>query len=269
MTYVRHMRRRRSAQAEWAARPIAERARPFLLLHDAILDRRDEILDLVQNETGKARRHAFEEVLDVAGCSLYFARRAPGLLRPAPAGRHLPRGHPGDGAAPAQGRGRTDHAVELPPLPGRHRRRARAAGGQRHRAQARHPDRPVDAVDDRPAGRARAAARGLAGRARRARRGRRRAARRRRLRGLHRLHPRRQEDRRGGRQAADRLLAGARRQEPDGGARRRRPGPRQSRARSAPASPTRASSACRSSACTCTPPCSTPSRSASPSRRPD
>ncbi|NUP77019.1 MAG: succinate-semialdehyde dehydrogenase (NADP(+)) [Nonomuraea sp.] len=74
--------RARAAQAEWAARPAVARARPFLLLHDAILDRRDEILDIVQNETGKARKHAFEEVLDVAGCSLYYARRAPGLLAP-------------------------------------------------------------------------------------------------------------------------------------------------------------------------------------------
>ncbi|MER6513079.1 succinic semialdehyde dehydrogenase [Nonomuraea sp. NPDC001636] len=74
--------RARAAQAEWAARPAAARARPFLLLHDAILDRRDEILDIVQNETGKARKHAFEEVLDVAGCSLYYARRASGLLAP-------------------------------------------------------------------------------------------------------------------------------------------------------------------------------------------
>jgi aldehyde dehydrogenase (NAD+)/succinate-semialdehyde dehydrogenase/glutarate-semialdehyde dehydrogenase len=74
--------RARAAQAEWAARPAAARARPFLLLHDAILDRRDEILDIVQNETGKARKHAFEEVLDVAGCSLYYARRAPALLAP-------------------------------------------------------------------------------------------------------------------------------------------------------------------------------------------
>ncbi|MFC4010725.1 succinic semialdehyde dehydrogenase [Nonomuraea purpurea] len=73
----------RAAQIEWAGRPAAARARPFLLLHDAILDRRAEILDIVQNETGKARKHAFEEVLDVAGCSLYYARRAPGLLAPA------------------------------------------------------------------------------------------------------------------------------------------------------------------------------------------
>ncbi|MEU8364798.1 succinic semialdehyde dehydrogenase [Nonomuraea sp. NPDC048882] len=74
--------RARTAQLDWAGRSAAERARPFLLLHDAILDRRDEILDIVQNETGKARKHAFEEVLDVAGCSLYYARRAPRLLAP-------------------------------------------------------------------------------------------------------------------------------------------------------------------------------------------
>ncbi|WP_336212990.1 succinic semialdehyde dehydrogenase [Nonomuraea sp. LPB2021202275-12-8] len=75
-------RRARAAQAGWGALPVAARARPFLLLHDAILDRRDEILDLLQDETGKARRHAFEEVLDVAGCALYYARRAAGLLAP-------------------------------------------------------------------------------------------------------------------------------------------------------------------------------------------
>ncbi|MEV4069516.1 succinic semialdehyde dehydrogenase [Nonomuraea fuscirosea] len=74
--------RARAAQLDWAGRSAAERAKPFLLLHDAILDRRDEILDIVQNETGKARKHAFEEVLDVAGCSLYYARRAPRLLAP-------------------------------------------------------------------------------------------------------------------------------------------------------------------------------------------
>ncbi|SEG99631.1 aldehyde dehydrogenase (NAD+)/succinate-semialdehyde dehydrogenase / glutarate-semialdehyde dehydrogenase [Nonomuraea solani] len=72
----------RAAHIDWAGRPAAARARPFLLLHDAILDRRDEILDIVQNETGKARKHAFEEVLDVAGCGLYYARRAARLLAP-------------------------------------------------------------------------------------------------------------------------------------------------------------------------------------------
>ncbi|MBG0827837.1 succinate-semialdehyde dehydrogenase (NADP(+)) [Planomonospora sp. ID67723] len=72
----------REAQRAWAALPVRERVKPFLRLHDALLDRREEILDVVQWETGKARRHAFEEVLDVAGCTLYYARRAPGLLEP-------------------------------------------------------------------------------------------------------------------------------------------------------------------------------------------
>ncbi len=72
----------RAAQDAWAALPVRERIEPFLRLHDAILDRRAEILDIVQLETGKARRHAFEEVLDVAGCTLHFVRRAPGLLAP-------------------------------------------------------------------------------------------------------------------------------------------------------------------------------------------
>ncbi|MFF4773119.1 succinic semialdehyde dehydrogenase [Microtetraspora fusca] len=72
----------RAAQEAWAARPVAERVAPFLRLHDAILNRREEILDIVQTETGKARRHAFEEVLDVAGCALYYARQASRLLAP-------------------------------------------------------------------------------------------------------------------------------------------------------------------------------------------
>jgi succinate-semialdehyde dehydrogenase/glutarate-semialdehyde dehydrogenase len=73
--------RARTAQAAWAARPVRERAEPFLRLVDAIVDRRAEILDIVQLETGKARKHAFEEVVDVALCSLYYGRRAPRLLK--------------------------------------------------------------------------------------------------------------------------------------------------------------------------------------------
>lgn len=72
----------REARRAWAALPVQERIKPFLRLHDALLDRRAEILDVVQWETGKARRHAFEEVLDVAGCTLHYVRRAPGLLAP-------------------------------------------------------------------------------------------------------------------------------------------------------------------------------------------
>jgi succinate-semialdehyde dehydrogenase / glutarate-semialdehyde dehydrogenase len=74
--------RARVAQKSWARLSPARRAEPFLRFHDAILDRRTEILDLLQLETGKARRHAFEEVVDAAACTLYHARRSPALLRP-------------------------------------------------------------------------------------------------------------------------------------------------------------------------------------------
>ncbi|WP_131741546.1 succinic semialdehyde dehydrogenase [Actinomadura roseirufa] len=74
--------RARAAQRAWARRSPRERAEPFLRLADALVARREEILDIIQLETGKARRHAMEEFLDVALCSLYYARRAPRLLRP-------------------------------------------------------------------------------------------------------------------------------------------------------------------------------------------
>jgi succinate-semialdehyde dehydrogenase/glutarate-semialdehyde dehydrogenase len=74
--------RARAAQREWARLRPSERVRPFLRLHDLVLGRQQEILDIVQLETGKARWTAFEEVVDVAGCSLYYARHTPQLLRP-------------------------------------------------------------------------------------------------------------------------------------------------------------------------------------------
>ena len=71
-----------AAQRGWACRPLADRARPFLALHDLVLDHRDELLDLVQLETGKARADGFEEVADVAIVARHYARRATSYLRP-------------------------------------------------------------------------------------------------------------------------------------------------------------------------------------------
>lgn len=67
--------RARAAQRAWANRPVTERAGVFLRLHDASLDRRAEILDLVQLETGKARAHAQEN--ETASPEIAAARRAP------------------------------------------------------------------------------------------------------------------------------------------------------------------------------------------------
>ncbi|RNI22222.1 succinic semialdehyde dehydrogenase [Flexivirga caeni] len=76
----------RAAQARWAARAVGDRAKILLRFHDLVLAHQDELLDLIQLESGKARRHAFEEVLDVAGVCRHYGRKAPDYLRPR---RHL------------------------------------------------------------------------------------------------------------------------------------------------------------------------------------
>jgi acyl-CoA reductase-like NAD-dependent aldehyde dehydrogenase len=74
--------RARAAQPGWAASSYADRGKIFLRFHDLLLDRQNEILDIIQLETGKARRHAFEEVLDTVVVSRYYAMRAGKFLRP-------------------------------------------------------------------------------------------------------------------------------------------------------------------------------------------
>src|SRR5215211_8019406 len=59
------VRRARRAQASWRSSGWAERQAILLRFHNLVLDRREEVLDLLQLEGGKARRHAFEEILDV------------------------------------------------------------------------------------------------------------------------------------------------------------------------------------------------------------
>ncbi len=68
--------RARAAQKSWAGRSFGERAAVFIRLHDLILDQQDQILDLIQLETGKARKHAFEEVADVALVARYYAHHS-------------------------------------------------------------------------------------------------------------------------------------------------------------------------------------------------
>ena len=72
----------REAQQEWARQPFAERAAIMLRFHDLLIDNAPEILDIIQLESGKARRHAFEEVLDVAIQARYYAHTAAAFLRP-------------------------------------------------------------------------------------------------------------------------------------------------------------------------------------------
>ncbi len=70
----------RRVQPGWAAVPVAERSKVLLRFASLLLDRQDEVLDLIQLENGKARGHAFEEIIDVAQTSRYYARTAPRYL---------------------------------------------------------------------------------------------------------------------------------------------------------------------------------------------
>ncbi len=66
----------RRAQQAWAAQPLRHRAAVLLRFHDLLLKRQDEVLDLIQAETGKARLHAFEEVLSTVMAARHYGRAA-------------------------------------------------------------------------------------------------------------------------------------------------------------------------------------------------
>jgi succinate-semialdehyde dehydrogenase/glutarate-semialdehyde dehydrogenase len=74
--------RSREAQQAWAEVPARQRAAVLLRYHDLVLDRQDELMDLIQAENGKARVWAFEEIMDQAITARYYARIAPRALRP-------------------------------------------------------------------------------------------------------------------------------------------------------------------------------------------
>ncbi len=76
------VRRAREAQAKWRQSDHATRREILLRYHDLVLARQDELLDVIQLETGKARRHGFEEIMDAALVARYYARTAEDYLRP-------------------------------------------------------------------------------------------------------------------------------------------------------------------------------------------
>jgi succinate-semialdehyde dehydrogenase/glutarate-semialdehyde dehydrogenase len=79
---ARAARRARAAQRLWAVTPVRRRAALLLRVHDLLLHRQSDVLDLVQLETGKARAAAFEEVVDVALLARHLGLRAPRYLAP-------------------------------------------------------------------------------------------------------------------------------------------------------------------------------------------
>src|SRR3954452_1923862 len=68
--------RARKAQRAWRQTSFAERRAVLLRFHDLVMERQDEMLDLLQIEGGKARRHAYEEALDIVIVARYYANTA-------------------------------------------------------------------------------------------------------------------------------------------------------------------------------------------------
>lgn len=71
----------RKAQIAWSLIDLSERKRIILRFHDLLMQERHAGLDIVQWETGKARRDANEEILDVCITSRHYARDAKRLLK--------------------------------------------------------------------------------------------------------------------------------------------------------------------------------------------
>jgi succinate-semialdehyde dehydrogenase/glutarate-semialdehyde dehydrogenase len=72
----------REAQPQWAGTPARERSAVIDRFHDLLFEEESALCDAIQWENGKARTHAADEVLYLARVCRYYARTAPGLLKP-------------------------------------------------------------------------------------------------------------------------------------------------------------------------------------------
>lgn len=72
----------RTAQRQWAHTTIRDRVAVIDRFHDLLFDEEPALCDAIQWENGKARTHAADEVLYLARVCRYYARTAPGLLKP-------------------------------------------------------------------------------------------------------------------------------------------------------------------------------------------
>lgn len=71
----------RAAQKAWARLPVEARGHVMLRFHDLLLKHQGPILDAIQLESGKARRHAFEEIAETATCARHYARASAAYLK--------------------------------------------------------------------------------------------------------------------------------------------------------------------------------------------
>jgi succinate-semialdehyde dehydrogenase/glutarate-semialdehyde dehydrogenase len=72
----------RVAQRAWAYVAVPDRIAIFERFHTLVLEHSEQVLDLLQAETGKSRRDAFLEAASPLVTVGYYARKAPKLLAP-------------------------------------------------------------------------------------------------------------------------------------------------------------------------------------------
>jgi aldehyde dehydrogenase (NAD+)/succinate-semialdehyde dehydrogenase/glutarate-semialdehyde dehydrogenase len=70
----------RAAQRDWASWPLADRLAVMRRFHALLLRKHETVVDLMQAETGKARRMSFEEVCDVAMTTSHYLKTASRVL---------------------------------------------------------------------------------------------------------------------------------------------------------------------------------------------
>ena len=82
--------RARKAQAAWGVLPIEERCERLYRLRDALVDRAEEIVDVVSRECGKPRPDCLShEVMVTVDLLTYYCRNAPRILASHDVGLHL------------------------------------------------------------------------------------------------------------------------------------------------------------------------------------
>ena len=112
--------RARASQPAWQSRTFNERAAVIRRFHDLILDRSSHIFDVIQSETGKARRDALGELVTVAGTARYYLATADASGRQAKE-RRCSVCHASGSCLPRSWRCRFNQSLELP-VPASHRR---------------------------------------------------------------------------------------------------------------------------------------------------
>src|SRR5580692_12050264 len=82
--------RAKKAQAAWGVLPVEDRAERLLRFRDSIVDRAEEIVEIVSKECGKPRQEALvHEVMTIADLATYYCRNAARILAPQDIPLHL------------------------------------------------------------------------------------------------------------------------------------------------------------------------------------